>query len=528
MAKKILLLIFAVALSLNISSCGKKTEPVGEKPVLIDIEEIKQVENLDIYMVSRSETTLEQLEEAEKEFLRLFNIELSLNLEYGIDTSGIKSMQQVNSTGANGLYLFPYASIERINDLVESGRILPLDQYLIDNPVWNELPSAMRKMYQSVDGQIWALPRGFEPVVMGRVFRDDYLKALELDVPEDLNSLFEVSKTLAESDPDGNGLNDTYGLAYNNAGGFRDIFYANGVPINTSNDGFQRTSISYNPVYGSFEDSMLMENMKTTLEYIVAMQDAKILRKMSGRFQTGTSNFQNNNSLANSYVRVPGYVFTDEKYVVAAGLRGAETTNLNPLTYDFNDGFFLLGANTENPSMTINTFVDIFFGDIEGYLFASRGIQGDSYNYSSGTVEVLKQDFFGTNRNLLLRSNPLYTYETMDIVLNMELAGGGIVEELMARELNRDLYVEKALEDEIMFNITMDLAYPEVFKAKQGEIINSAAGTMFDRLFSQVVSGRVSIDDIMEKYINDMKRLGMQDIINELNHRIDADTMFNY
>jgi ABC-type glycerol-3-phosphate transport system substrate-binding protein len=528
MIKKIMLFIIAAAIMLNISSCGKKTESVGEKPALFEIEEIEQVNNLDISLVARSEITFEQLEEAQKEFLRLFDIELNINLDYGIDTSGFKSLQQVKSTGANGLYLFTYASIERINDLAGSGDILPVDQYLMDNPVWNELPSAMRKMYESSDGRIWALPRGFEPVVMGRVFRDDYLKALELEVPNDLNSLFEVSKALAESDPDGNGQNDTYGLAYSNAGGFRDVFYANGVPINTSNDGFQRTSISYNPVYGSFEDSMLMGNMKTTLEYIVAMQEAGILRRMGGRYQTGASNFESNNSLANSYIRVPSYVFTDDKYAVAAGLSGTETTNLNPLTYDFNDGFYLLGANTENPSMTINTFVDIFFGDIEGYLFASRGVQGGTYNYNSGTVEVLEKEFFSYDRNVLLRSNPLFTYETMDIVLNMELAGGGIVGELIDRQINRDLYIEKAKEDGIMYDITMDLAYPEVFKAKQGEIINSAAGTMFDTLFSQIVSGRVSIEDAMARYVRDMKKLGMQDIINDLNYRIDADTKFIY
>jgi len=528
MLKRVLLIILVIIISINVTSCSSKVPQVDERPNLIDIEANETVERFDIYSVVRSEITPSAISAAEEEFKKLFDIDLSITAEMSIDTSGTKSALQVKSTGANGLYMFPYASIARISELAEEGSIISIEKYLLENPIWNELPAAMRKMYESSDGHIWALPRGFTPVVNGRVFRADYLDELDLEVPVDLDSLYEVSKALAFSDPDKNGLNDTYGMAYSNANEFRDIFYANGVPVNTSNDGYQRTSITYNQVFESFEDSMLIGNMKVTLEYISKLEEEGILRRLSGRYSSNASNFQSNNKIANAYIRVPGYAFTDEKYTVASGISGSETKNLNPLSYDFYDGFYLLGANTENPGATINSFVTMMFGGLEAYLFASKGIQGESYNIKMGTVEVINKDFFSYNRAALIRNNPLYTYETMDITLNTELATSGILSDLINNEYARDIYIDKARENEVIYDITMELAYPEVFITKPGEIVNSASGTMFDTQFSRIISGRVSVEEAINIYRINMKKLGMQDVINELNMKIDEVTKFHY
>ena len=528
MFKKILLLFLGVIISINISSCGDKRESIGVKPTLTDIETIESIKKIDIYSVTRTEISTSFISAAEEEFRRLFDIELSITADMSIDLTGTKSAAQVQSTGANGLYMFPYASISRIEELADTGYIFPMESYLAENAVWNELPSAMRKMYEYSDGHIWALPRGYTKVIMGRVFRADYLSELGLQAPTDLNSLYEVSKQLAFSDPDKNGLDDTFGMVYNNSGSFRDIFYANGVPINTSNDGYQRTSISYNMVYESFEDSMLLGNMKTTLEYIVGLDEEGILRKLGGRSATNISNLSGNNSITNTYIRVPGYALTDEKYTVVSGITGTETKYLNPLTYDFNDGFYVLGANTENPGTTINTFVNLLYGDLEGYLFASRGVQGESYQYKAGIIEVSDKSFFSYSNAALIKSNPLYTYETMNIALNTEFLNGSLLGDIIKNAQARDMYIEKAYEDEIMYDIPMEYAYPEVFKIKPGEIINSSAGTMFETIFSRVLSGRVSIDDALEEYKSKMKQLGMEDIINELNNRIDEVTKFHY
>lgn len=528
MAKRLLLIFLGILIAANISGCGKKTESIGIRPDLPGLDIGESIDRFDIYSVTRTEIDPAYIAAAELEFKKRFGIELNITASMSIDTSGMKSAQQVKSTGADGLYLFPYASISRITELAESGSIIPIEKFLIDNPVWNELPVSMRKMYQDADGHIWALPRGFTPVVMGRVFRADYLSELDLAVPTNLDMLYEVSKEFAYSDPDRNGINDTYGMVYNNAGGFRDIFYANGVPVNTSNDGFQRTSISYNTIYESFEDSMLMDNMPGTMEYLVKLSDDGIIRKLSGRSSGNVSNFSGDKRIANSFISIPGYIFTDDKYVVASGISGTETKNLNPLTYDFLDGFYLLGANTENPSATINTFVSMMFGDLEAYLFASRGMQGNSYVLNMDTVEVSDKSFFSYGQEALVKSNPLFTYETMNLDLNYELASSGFLGDLINNYTARDMYIETAMASEIMYDITMDFAYPEVFISKPGELINSSSGTMFDSQFERLLTGSVSVSEAINTYKKNMRILGMEYIINDLNEKIGAVTKFHY
>lgn len=528
MEKRLLLIILGILIAVNISSCGKEVDQIGVRPDLPGLEIGEIIDGFDIYSVTRTEIDPAYITAAEQEFKKRFGIELNITASMSIDTSGMKSAQQVKSTGADGLYLFPYASISRITELAESGSILPMEKLLLNNSTWNELPSTMRKMYQDADGHIWAIPRGFTPVIMGRVFRADYLTELGLSLPSTLDMLYEVSKELAYSDPDGNGIIDTYGMVYSNAGSFRDIFYANGVPVNTGNDGFQRTSISYNTKYESFEDSMLLENMPITLEYIANLSDGGIIRKLNGRNTNNVSNFLGDNKIANSFIRVPVNIFTDEKYAVASGISGTETKNLNPITYDFLDGFYLLGANTKSPGVTINTFVSMMYGDLEAYLFASRGIQGNSYVLKMDTVEVSDKSFFSYGQEALVKSNPLFTYETMNLDLNYELASSGFLGELINNDRARDMYIESAVANEIMYEITMDFAYPEVFILKPGELINSSAGTMFDSQFDRIVSGNVSITEAISTYKRNMRILGMEDILNSLNEKIGAVTKFHY
>ncbi|MBN2557827.1 MAG: hypothetical protein JXB33_03620 [Clostridia bacterium] len=528
MLRKVALFILIFAIALYFSACGNGNEAISTRPVLSGLEFVKSIEKIDIHMVTRQVIEDEYLEKARAEFKRLFDMDINLVNQLAIDIAGLKTAQTIRESGSSGMYLFSYASIERISELSENSEILPLDEYLLENDTWNALPEGMRKMYEFSDGKTWAIPRGYTPVVNGRVFRKDYLDTLGLEVPVDLDSLYEVSLKIAASDPDGNGKNDTYGLAYADAFGFQDIFYANGVPVNRSNDGYHFTSIAYNPLYGSFEDSMLMGEMEPTLEYIDRLRKEGIASQLGGRSSSGNLSILYNDRIANIYTRVTDEIFADERFAINDGIAGMQSEFLNPLTYDFSDGFYVMGASTRDPAQTINYFVSLFFGDLQGYLLASRGLPGDLYEIGSGDVMVLDYDFFGRNQTALIGSNPLFSYETMDIAFNAELAGTGVLETIIEADGKREAFVQKAREAGVMYELSVMKAYPEVFKVSGGEIINSAAGTVFDNQLNRILSGRVSIKDSIETYIRDMKTLGMQDILNDLNNRIGEKTKFKY
>jgi len=67
----------------------------------------------------------------------------------------------------------------------------------------------------TIDGKLMAIPETSASIEGAQYLwiRTDWLKRLELKPPETMNDLLAISKAFTENDPDGNGKNDTYGLA---------------------------------------------------------------------------------------------------------------------------------------------------------------------------------------------------------------------------------------------------------------------------------------------------------------------------
>jgi putative aldouronate transport system substrate-binding protein len=115
------------------------------------------------------------------------------------------------------------------------------DQYADDwmKMIKQKYPSAFE--YASVDGKLYGVP----PLNDNRQFaallwiRDDWLKNLNLTAPSTIEEMVEVARAFTFKDPDGNGKNDTYGLALNNQlvsanfASLLGIFSAFGVPAYT-------------------------------------------------------------------------------------------------------------------------------------------------------------------------------------------------------------------------------------------------------------------------------------------------------
>lgn len=68
----------------------------------------------------------------------------------------------------------------------------------------------------SVDGKVYGIYRSRELGRAGISIRKDWLDHLGLDVPKTIDEFSEVLKAFTEQDPDGNGVNDTYGMIVTN------------------------------------------------------------------------------------------------------------------------------------------------------------------------------------------------------------------------------------------------------------------------------------------------------------------------
>lgn len=106
------------------------------------------------------------------------------------------------------------------DEYANEGVLLNLDPYL-DNElkdVMDFLGSTNRIPY-IINGSLYSVPRLFTTGTGSGTknqwalhVRQDWLDNLGLEAPTDIESLYEVAKAFSENDPDGNGLDDTFGI----------------------------------------------------------------------------------------------------------------------------------------------------------------------------------------------------------------------------------------------------------------------------------------------------------------------------
>lgn len=103
------------------------------------------------------------------------------------------------------------------SQLINQGLVMPLDELIekhsTEYKALLEKYPAVKKVTTGPDGKMYKIAgiRGMLPN-HAMFIRDDWLKKLNLDIPETTEELFEVAKAFTERDPDGNGQKDTLGI----------------------------------------------------------------------------------------------------------------------------------------------------------------------------------------------------------------------------------------------------------------------------------------------------------------------------
>ena len=98
---------------------------------------------------------------------------------------------------------------------IEEGMIIPLDELLdkCGGDIRKEMDGVLGNVpANQIDGQIYMIPRGSTKYTNNLNIRVDWLKKLGLEMPTDLDSLYNVLHAFTYDDPDGNGQKDTVGM----------------------------------------------------------------------------------------------------------------------------------------------------------------------------------------------------------------------------------------------------------------------------------------------------------------------------
>jgi putative aldouronate transport system substrate-binding protein len=95
---------------------------------------------------------------------------------------------------------------------VKQGAFLPLNDYIDQYPSLKSIPPYVMNQL-TIDGKIYGIPAYQPSYTQSMTIRKDWLDKLGLKMPTNYEELKEVALAFTKNDPDGNGKNDTYGIA---------------------------------------------------------------------------------------------------------------------------------------------------------------------------------------------------------------------------------------------------------------------------------------------------------------------------
>ncbi|GAB2564214.1 extracellular solute-binding protein [Gracilibacillus alcaliphilus] len=198
------------------SSSEKDKEPFGKYDPAIDVSFVRSIDStLDLALVD-GETIEDNV------WLDYYRDELGINVTYDWTASaGDQFDQKMNVSLASGdIPDFVSVNATQLNQLVKADMIMELTDLYEDYvaPFAKEvLESDGSGPFDAatIDGQLWGLPN-MSSSIDGAEFvwvRTDWLEKLGLPEPKTMDDLLAISEAFTTQDPDGNGKDDTTGLA---------------------------------------------------------------------------------------------------------------------------------------------------------------------------------------------------------------------------------------------------------------------------------------------------------------------------
>lgn len=156
---------------------------------------------------------------------KLYREELGIDIKYAWTVKGGYSSdaytQRMNVTLASGaLPDVVIVNATQLKQLTDAGMITDLTHYFSDystallKRIFSDAGSSTLDS-ATFDGRLMAAPYQDDAVESAHYLwiRSDWLRRLKLEPPRTMDDLLKISEAFTTRDPDGNGRNDTYGLA---------------------------------------------------------------------------------------------------------------------------------------------------------------------------------------------------------------------------------------------------------------------------------------------------------------------------
>lgn len=407
-------------------------------------------------------------------------------------------------------------STNEILNYKDMGVIEPIGTYLENNETWKSMPEDMQNLYL-FDGELWGLPAGYSSNLFTRTVRKDWLDNLGMEVPTNLDELYEMAYAFTYDDPDGNGVDDTYGLTASGTWNLQDIFQAFGARLDSSGSG----SIAYDPIENCWVDSMLKPEMVDCLTYLNKMYEEGLLdpelftnsgSNMREKFWAGEygSTFY---WLGFSGESAPYLtkITPDVEFAEISYLKGNIDHDINCAWYSTVP--YVMVADTPDADKMVQEFVDLALGSQESHFDFAYGIEGKTYRVDGNTVYTLVDP--DTDTPMTTPSLTTYIPAYYDDFTFLTDGLDAEAEQTAIDLLNfKKSVINEGLEEGGIFRLTEVTITPfsDTYLMIQADIT-----TAFETAVSSAITGTVDPQTAVDTYLAEVKALGAQDVLDEAN-----------
>jgi len=369
-----------------------------------------------------------------------------------------------------------------------------------------ELNDEMISKMSASDGKLYALCKIVEQGSGSLFVREDWMKKLGLSMPKTLDDYYNMIVAFRDRDPDGNGRNDTFGIAFNDGHLACGPF---GLPLKDfvlQDDG----TITYSAIHPNMKKAWefahklyadgLMDPEYTTLTSSQVQE--KLINQQYGMWYGKSSA----NMLVSSTIRKnnPNAMMVAVDTPAADGVKNPCWSYV-PLIESVNKVMYSQGSAVTSTSPNKDAaiaLIDWFYTE-EGETTSIFGKEGETYTMANGKptfVEALT----GPNHSDARVSNGCW-----EVYM---LAG---VHDILA-DRNAQVWDEQTIK-----NIDSTLANSGAkvinFVTPLGESAQTEINKVFDEFMIQAVLGAADINTLWDKWIAEFNRLGGNDWVKEVN-----------
>ncbi|HOP12120.1 MAG TPA: M56 family metallopeptidase [Oscillospiraceae bacterium] len=405
-----------------------------------------------------------------------------------------------------------------LNSYVEYDSVMPLDEYLANNPTWNALPDDFKSLFE-INGHIYAIPTSASQTYSVRIISNKALAATGLTVT-DLDSFNNFAMTYLQE----------YGNAAIGSVSVRsttDILNAYG--LYTDYSGF--TMFNYDPTADCFVDWLTKPAAIEALEYLRELYNTGVI---SVDYTPDYTKFENGliaSGYSQNYYIPTTFFYTEHE-------NSTELYNLNseyPQIIVSSVNGFAMTPDTPQPQETVNLLIDMLFGSQENYLECWLG-SSDNYTLNSdGTITVnMVQNSDG---DYIIPSLPsltgglpdIFPYSDADIYYGQD----GVIDtstDTYTGKLNAFLRQKSdAINSGEMIKIPLAYQLYQSMKSSTYYENKNAAYKLYLKYFQNAIfDSDQTVQEIVDEYRAAMLELGGNQMLDEMNAAIGKTTAYYY